>query len=78
MEIIQRRDSQENGRKSLSDIELTWELLSRIYKELKTLHYKVAGNPVSKRANEINQVIKRCNYIWQFMHEKNLQQPAIR
>ena len=64
MEAIQRRDGLENGKnKSLSAIELAWRLKSRINKELQALSYKISGNPISKRVNETNQVIKRCNYI---------------
>lgn len=58
MEAIQRRDGLENGKKSLSAIELAWRLKSRLNKELQALSYKISGNPISKRANEINQVIK--------------------
>lgn len=64
MEAIQRGDGLENGKKkSLSAIELAWRLKSRPNKELQALSYKISGNPISKRANETNQVIKRCNYI---------------
>lgn len=63
MEVIQRRDGLENRKKSLSAIDLAWRLKSRINKELQTLSYKISGNSISKRANEINQVIKRCNYM---------------
>lgn len=63
MEAIQRRDGLENREKSLSALDLAWRLKSRINKELQTLSYIISGNPVSKGANKINQVNKRCNYI---------------